>query len=303
MAIYTRKQKNKAPYRHWMVDYNIAAKHFSLRFVGNDEALKRLSGVYATYSKLLVLDTELVAPRLFLSGSVSSGKTSAVRELAKLLKIPIATVSAGALSPSGFKGTNLDDGIKSLIAQAGTVQNLEKYGGLLHLDECDKLLINSQKNDFYESIIFNTLGVLGGEAIHIDGDELDPTGSQVNTQKIIVVLSGAFAWLNESAFSDSKKSMTTLVREGFPTEFVSRIHDFIHMKKISEKQTQAVIAIESQKLSECYRAGKFTPQISASKIKFISREVTKTKLGIRSARRLIGEELFRQSQAQKELTI
>ena len=296
------KKLQKQAYRHWMVDYNVARQHLSQRFVGNDDAIQKLAGQYATYSKLLTMDTELPAPRLFQTGPVSSGKTSSISELAKLLKVPFVTMSLASLTPEGYRGSNLSSGIKALISQAGSIERLEAYGGVIFLDECCKLALK-KVDPLYESLIYGLYGLLGAETIHIDGDEFETTGSQLNTKKIMVVLSGAFAWVPENNFSDSTKAIKTLLRLGYPPEFCSRLTDHVHMKKISQKQIQTVIEIESKKISECFRAGKYTPSLSDTNIKKISKEVLSNQLGIRSAKRLISEQLYAQAKNNKELTI
>lgn len=296
MTKYTSKKVNKkAPYRHWQVDYGVARKKLTERFEGNAQAIGALSGLYTSYLKLITIDTDLVAPRLMLTGPVSSGKTSMVNSLAKLLNVPHVTVSGGSLTPEGYRGSNISAGIKSLINSSGSIERLERYGGILHIDEFDKLALRAKEDQFYESLLHNFLGLLGGEVFQVDGDEWDQSGTQLNTQKIMIVLSGAFSWLKESAFSDPKKTIKTLIREGFPIEFTSRLTDHIHLQRPNRKQIKTIIEREAEKLSECYRAGKFTPKLKEVKLTNITKEVINNGLGIRSARRLISQELFQET--------
>lgn len=297
------KKNSPTVCRHWMVDYNVSRDRLSQRFVGNHSAMERFSGIYATYSKLLTVESDLVAPRLLISGSVSSGKTTAVGEFVKLMKVPHVTVSAASLVPEGYRGSNLSAAIKGLIAQAGSVDRLERHGGVLHVDEIDKWVLRKSNDKFYENLIYNLFGVLGGETIQIDGDEWDSSGVQLSTKKIMVVVSGAFSWLSTSNFKSSGKAMSALVRVGFPEEFMSRLTDHIHMETLDRNQINTFIANETTKLSECFSAGKYKPSLDSKAVNEISKQVIKNKLGLRSARRLIGERLYEQSKAQKDISI
>lgn len=303
MKYKRNKSKYKPPYRHWTVDYNLLRQGFEAKFVGNKAALHALAGIGASYSRLLTLDTDVVAPRVLCTGSVSSGKTSAVREFAKLLNVPIVTISAGELSPSGYRGVNLSSGLRTLVNQAGSKEQIEQYGSILHIDEIDKWALTKSNDNFYENIIYNTFSIMGGETTQVDADEYGNDGYQINTQKIMVILTGAFSWISENYFRDSDKAIKKINQLGYPTEFCSRINAQIHFEKLKPIEFQEIIRKKSELLSECYRAGRFTPTLCKKDLKTITQKVIKNKLGIRSSHRFIAENYYNQTARLKELTI
>lgn len=303
MSYKGRKNKYKPPYRHWFVDRNLILKGFGEKFTGNDTAFEKLAGIGASYAKLITLNTELVSPRVFVTGKVSSGKTSAVRELAKLLNVPIITVSAGELTPSGYRGVNFSSALRGLVAAAGSKEQVERFGGIVHIDECDKWILTSSNDKFYENIIYNMFGLLGGEVVQVDNDEFGSDSFQLDTKKVMVVLSGAFEWLSESSFANSDRAIKTLLRLKFPAEFCSRISSHVHFEKLKSHDVQKVIFGKSLLLSECFKAGKFVPELSRLQIKTITKQVFKNKLGIRSSQRLIEENFLKQASQIKDLTI
>lgn len=277
-------KQNKQHLSNWGLESIFAETEFQKHYVGQEKALAYMSGVYATYRCGLSFGQDWLAPRILCTGSMSSGKTSSIQSLAKMLGLPYAVASMANLSPSGFKGGTLTDAISELVARAGSVKRLEQRGGILHIDEICKFSSNRKTDQFYESVIFNTLGILGGEQVQVESsDGYDPS-FQVNTNRILVFISGAFTGVNECGWSNEAKVISTLLRLNYPKEFVSRISGHVHFERLSKQQMREAIKNETQKMKVTFKTGNDEPIVTEKIINDVLLKTTKSGLGLRSSR-------------------
>lgn len=99
---------------------------------------------------------EIMYKNVFLTGPSGSGKTLLVRELSKLLNIPLYEFDASRFSPEGYKGGSVQDDLVHSIEKAEKTM-LEDLFAIIFLDEFDKLTSSKGDHDGFKSSVQNEL--------------------------------------------------------------------------------------------------------------------------------------------------
>ena len=151
---------------------------------------------------------------LLVLGPTGVGKTYLVKRIAKLLGVPFVKADATRFTESGYVGSNVDDLVRDLVAQADGNMELAQYG-IIYLDEVDKIAGSSRGGgkDVSGRGVQNGLLKLMEESeidLHSPTDmvsqfqavmDLQRTGKVtkklINTKHILFIVSGAFSGLED----------------------------------------------------------------------------------------------------------
>ena len=140
---------------------------------------------------------------MLMIGPTGSGKTYLVRNLARLLQVPIAITDATTLTEAGYIGDDVESVLSKLLADADNDVEAAEHG-IVFIDEIDK--IAKKKNTHSRDV--------SGEAVQqgllklLEGSEVEiPVGATsknamvpmatINTRNILFICGGAFPDLSD----------------------------------------------------------------------------------------------------------
>ncbi len=202
----SKKKKVKAE-----IDFNnIPAPHIIKEkldeyVIGQEFAKKQISvAVYNHYKRVAAEknkkeeDIEIEKSNMLMIGPTGSGKTYLVRNLARLLQVPMAITDATTLTEAGYIGDDVESVLSKLLADADNDVEAAEHG-IVFIDEIDK--IGKKKNTHSRDV--------SGEAVQqgllklLEGSEVEvPVGATsknamvpmttINTRNILFICGGAF---------------------------------------------------------------------------------------------------------------
>lgn len=204
-----KKQKKKKPKAE--LDFNnIPAPHIIKEkldeyVIGQEFAKKQIAvAVYNHYKRVAAEknrkkeDIEIEKSNMLMIGPTGSGKTYLVKNLARLLQVPIAITDATTLTEAGYIGDDVESVLSKLLADADNDVEAAEHG-IVFIDEIDK--IAKKKNTHSRDV--------SGEAVQqgllklLEGSEVEiPVGATsknamvpmatINTRNILFICGGAF---------------------------------------------------------------------------------------------------------------
>lgn len=207
----TKKKKPKAE-----IDFNnIPAPHIIKEkldeyVIGQELVKKQISvAVYNHYKRISAEKTgneeeiEIEKSNMLMIGPTGSGKTYLVKNLARLLQVPIAITDATTLTEAGYIGDDVESVLSKLLADADNDVEAAEHG-IVFIDEIDK--IAKKKNTHSRDV--------SGEAVQqgllklLEGSEVEiPVGATsknamvpmttINTRNILFICGGAFPDLGD----------------------------------------------------------------------------------------------------------
>lgn len=207
----TKKKKPKAE-----LDFNnIPAPHIIKEkldeyIIGQELAKKQIAvAVYNHYKRISAEknhkeeDIEIEKSNMLMIGPTGSGKTYLVKNLAKLLQVPIAITDATTLTEAGYIGDDVESVLSKLLSDADNDLEAAEHG-IVFIDEIDK--IAKKKNTHSRDV--------SGEAVQqgllklLEGSEVEiPVGATsknamvpmtiINTRNILFICGGAFPDLSD----------------------------------------------------------------------------------------------------------
>ena len=226
-----KKPKKKKPKAE--LDFNnIPAPHIIKEkldeyVIGQELAKKQIAvAVYNHYKRIASekarkeKDIEIEKSNMLMIGPTGSGKTYLVKNLARLLQVPIAITDATTLTEAGYIGDDVESVLSKLLADADNDVEAAEHG-IVFIDEIDK--IAKKKNTHSRDV--------SGEAVQqgllklLEGAEVEiPVGATsknamvpmatINTRNILFICGGAFPDLSDIV----KRRLNKHAAIGFKTD-------------------------------------------------------------------------------------
>ena len=173
--------------------------------VGQDEAKRTLClAVYNHYTALRYNENHkydrdfqpLEKSNVLMYGPTGCGKTEIIRQLTKLINVPMVTCNTSALTSAAYKGKNAQTIIHDLYEAADEDEELASHG-IIYLDEFDKIssLRGQYKNDNRADVMQELLCIIeGGVTEH---KSTYSTAESMRTDDILFICGGAFEGLDQ----------------------------------------------------------------------------------------------------------
>ena len=175
--------------------------------VGQDHAKKVMSvAVYNHYKRIMSEEkdgVEIEKSNMLMIGPTGCGKTYLVKNLARLLDVPLAITDATPLTEAGYIGDEIESVVSKLLAAADNDVERAEHG-IIFIDEIDKIAKKrnaNQRDVSGESVQQGMLKLLEGAEIEV------PVGASsknamvpmttVDTKNILFICGGAFPDLEE----------------------------------------------------------------------------------------------------------
>lgn len=182
---------------------------------------------------------------VFMIGPTGTGKTYLSKKLSEILDVPMLTFDATTLTATGWHGNDVDDIIKALMRKADfNFKRCEE--AIIHIDEIDKIAANKM-----ELMDINGTAVQQMLLKFIEGVKVQYSGSEINTENILFIVSGAFENLeslkksNRIGFQvnaeDEENLIENLIKFGMLREFVGRFSAITHLEEHTKENLKKIL--------------------------------------------------------------
>lgn len=230
------------------------------RVVGQDEAVKSLLSSIYSWQKLIDAkitsdQRRLMKPNIFVIGATGSGKTEIIKQITKLLNVPIIIEDANRYTMEGFVGQSVDDMLINLIERCdGDVDLAER--GIIVLDEADKLEGNSTNEKVVSTGVQHALITMMEGGIYSVKRANSPYSGEyeIDTKNIQFILMGSFdkQMVVEKSLGFGSEIMPKhmeyntmepddLINLGMAPELIGRCSKIIGLKNLTKEDYKRII--------------------------------------------------------------
>jgi len=210
-------------------------------------------------------------PNVCIVGASGTGKSYACSVLSKILCLPFASYDCSSVTASGYVGDDLSGCLYLLAQSAARMGVAPEDGGLIHLDEIDKISTTSYDSATTTGVQFEALRLLDGTEVSYPLNGLNKWGGgggTMDTSSLLVVCSGAFSWLaddltgckpqlgfDQNACSGDALNLRELLtsRGGLVPEIVNRFASIVKMDLLTPDNIADIMLCEHGPLGD-YRA-------------------------------------------------
>lgn len=253
-------------------------KHLDQYVVGQDAAKRLISiAIYSHYKRINKYDTggvDIQKSNIIMLGPTGSGKTHMVKQLAKLLKVPVAISDATSVTQAGYVGDDVESILSRLVMAAnGNIELAQK--GIVYIDEIDKIakVASDRGRDVSgEGVQQGLLKILEGSEIFInpEGAKKNSMSKEVvfKTDDVLFICGGAFGGIAEGrkkrplGISQTEEQedphgpveSKDLVKFGLIPEFVGRLPVIAQLNPLSSEDLVKILRDTKNSLAEQYRA-------------------------------------------------
>jgi ATP-dependent Clp protease ATP-binding subunit ClpX len=203
-------------------------------------------------------------------GPSGTGKTYSCQLLSKILGLPFASIDVSQVSATGYIGDDLS-GVLYLLTQAAAAMGVNpEQGGVVFLDEIDKIAKTAYESATTVGVQFEALRLLDGGEVAYPTTGLNKWGSAgatMNTSALLVVASGAYSWLRDEwngskagigyagesvgRLSDDRELLAT--KGGMVVELLNRFTGIVRMQPLTAADIATILQNKFGPVSE-YRA-------------------------------------------------
>jgi len=224
--------------------------------IGQEEAKKVLSvAAFNHIRRILNPKKKIAKSNVLMIGPTGTGKTYLSEKLAEIIGIPMITFDATSLTATGWRGNDVDDIIKALMRKADfDFKRCEK--AIIHIDEIDKIAANKME-----------LRDINGTAVQqmllkfIEGVKVQYGGSEINTENILFIVSGAFEKIedknNTIGFQvedeNERNLVESLIKFGMLREFIGRFSAITKLEKHTKETLKRILTEPKNSLISQYQ--------------------------------------------------
>lgn len=241
------------------MDLSMSAKeiyeYLGKSVIGQEKARKNLSAMIIHHQLFLADPVGLSKRNILMAGPSGSGKTLLVRRAGEIIGSQVFEEDASQLTEAGYVGRGLNDVIKSMYTRSN--QDLKKTeSSIIWLDEFDKLSTQGAANGVGGRGVMNQiLTMIEGTdiAVTIEGKDDSEKEVIINTSKMLFILSGAYAGIEDvmnkrsigltaqPTVTSNQVNRDGLKKYGMTNELINRISSVIILNKLDKENLMKII--------------------------------------------------------------
>jgi ATP-dependent Clp protease ATP-binding subunit ClpX len=281
--------------------------------IRQDEAKRVLSMAMYNHIKVRAfemsreVDYEINKNITLLIGDTGVGKTHLIDTLVSKFNLPVARLDMSSVTAAGWQGVSLGSFVNSLYHD----DEYNRYG-VLYLDEIDKIKLtndDAQISAHKRAAQNDLLSVLDGKPVSYEGE-------LYNTDRLLIVMSGAFVGLDKimtkrqnkkkspvgfnAVTPEAENNSTDIIAEdliefGIIPEIVGRISNIVKMDSLNEEDLVGILkhseTSELKKHITSFKLDGIELSVSDEFIKNVCAESIKKKVGARGLRNELNKHL------------